>query len=81
MNITEVELGGEKFIDTINTCQLLKVCVSKLQTMVKEGKLPNPSSVGRKNFWKKSDIEAYIESKKVGSLEPKTEKNDTADEQ
>jgi predicted DNA-binding transcriptional regulator AlpA len=41
---------------------------------------PKPYKIGLKLLWKKSDIEAYIESKKVNASEPKIEKNEAADE-
>ena len=37
---------------------------------------PKPYKIGLKLLWKKSDIEAYIESKKVSSPESATEKVD-----
>jgi predicted DNA-binding transcriptional regulator AlpA len=41
---------------------------------------PRPIKIGITVLWKKSDIEAYLESKKVNVSKPKPEKNEAADE-
>jgi predicted DNA-binding transcriptional regulator AlpA len=51
-----------------------------LQYLVKLDVFSKPIRLGNKNFWKKSDIEAYIESKKVNASEPKPEQNEAANE-
>ena len=73
-----VELNNFIRIDEI--CNSLKITKSTLWNWRKDPNFPNPIKIGMTVLWKKSEIEAYLESKKVGSPEPKTEKNDTADE-
>jgi predicted DNA-binding transcriptional regulator AlpA len=73
-------VDGEEVIDTKGVSALIGCHRVVLQYLVKLDVFPRPIRLGNKNFWKKSDIDAYIESKKVNASEPKSEKNEAADE-
>jgi predicted DNA-binding transcriptional regulator AlpA len=73
-------IGGEESLNLQDVCKITGITMSKLYELLRYDLFPNPIRIGRKNFWKKSDIEAYLESKKINASEPKPEKNKTADE-
>jgi predicted DNA-binding transcriptional regulator AlpA len=74
-----LQSDGEEVVDVIGVYKLTGIRDYKLYELLRWGSFPKPSKVGNKNFWKKSDIAAYLESKKVNASEPKPEKDDTAD--
>jgi excisionase family DNA binding protein len=49
---------------TDEIAERLFVTKRTLHEWVKNGKIPPPFKIGRKNLWKKSVIEEYIESKR-----------------
>jgi predicted DNA-binding transcriptional regulator AlpA len=68
-------LDGEEALDTSKVLELLGCHRVTLHDMVRSGLFPKPASINNRNFWKKSDIEAYLESKKVNASKPKAEKD------
>jgi predicted DNA-binding transcriptional regulator AlpA len=65
----------EKFLESKDICKQLKIGTTTLFNWRNRYNFPAPIKVGRKLLWKKSDIEAYLESKKVNASESKPEKN------
>jgi predicted DNA-binding transcriptional regulator AlpA len=57
----KMELNGVDVLDTINTCAVINICTTKLYELIKKNLLPEPIRVGRKNFWKRSDVERYMQ--------------------
>jgi predicted DNA-binding transcriptional regulator AlpA len=80
----EVSFMGNLSDLTFNTKELsefIKVDKRTILRWIKDNpEFPSPSKVGHKLLWKRSDIEAYLESKKVNASGPKPEKNETANE-
>jgi len=52
----------EKMIETKDIAEAFGVARQTIHVWLKSTDFPRPSKIGHKNFWKKSEIEAYIES-------------------
>jgi predicted DNA-binding transcriptional regulator AlpA len=70
----------EDYLKIGDICSQLKISKVTLWNWRHDPSFPKPIKIGITVLWKKSDIEAYLESKKVNASEPKTEKNETANE-
>jgi predicted DNA-binding transcriptional regulator AlpA len=73
-------INGEEFLDVDNVLELTALNYTKLYELLRYSIFPKPIRMKNRNLWKKSDIEAYLESKKVNVSEPKPEKNEAVDE-
>jgi excisionase family DNA binding protein len=54
----------ESFLTTEDIMQKFHICRDTVQDWIKSGKIPNPFKIGRRNLWKKSVIDEYIEKNK-----------------
>jgi excisionase family DNA binding protein len=53
----------EAFLTTEEIMKLFRICRDTVQDWIKnKADFPSPIKIGRRNLWKRSEIEAYIES-------------------
>ena len=53
-------INGEEFLDVDNVLKLTTLNYTKLYELLRYNVFPKPVSIKNKNFWKKSEIEAYL---------------------
>jgi predicted DNA-binding transcriptional regulator AlpA len=66
----------EDYLKIRDICNQLKISKVTLWNWRQDPSFPKPIKIGITVLWKHSDIEAYLESKKVSSPEPVTGKAD-----
>ncbi|MDR2157701.1 MAG: hypothetical protein LBO02_00055 [Holosporaceae bacterium] len=57
-------IDGKEVLDTKQVLELTKFSNSKLHELMRHDKFIKPFRYKNKNFWKKSEIDAYIENTK-----------------
>ncbi len=50
----------DRLLNTRETMAVIGVCRTKLYHMVKAGEFPAPHKIGRRNYWRRSDLERYL---------------------
>jgi predicted DNA-binding transcriptional regulator AlpA len=61
LDIEEKESALEKMVEAKDVAKAFGVARQTIHVWLKTTDFPRPSKIGHKNFWKKSDIEEYIE--------------------
>jgi len=54
-------IDGEEVLDAFEICRILRIGMEKLNLLIKDDILPPSFIVARKNFWKRSTVEEYLE--------------------
>jgi predicted DNA-binding transcriptional regulator AlpA len=61
MNVTTL-IDGEEVIGVKTVLEITGLNNTKLYELLRYDRFPKPLKVGNKSFWKRAEIEAYIES-------------------
>jgi predicted DNA-binding transcriptional regulator AlpA len=64
----DIFLDGEQYLTMKEVEKLVDMKESYIYALVKHGHFPQPTRIEVRRAWKKSDIEAYIESTKNKQL-------------
>lgn len=54
----------DKMVEMKDIVEFFGVARRTIYEWIKHANFPKPAKIGHKNFWKKSEIEAFIESKR-----------------
>jgi predicted DNA-binding transcriptional regulator AlpA len=57
-----VQIDGEDVLDIKDVSEITGLNLNKIYELLRYDRFPKPIVVKNKNFWKKAEIEAYMES-------------------